>query len=216
MRESISFGPWRNSFAEAYHPPHLEALVRDKYDSHCRTLKDIVKTFPLGKLTVEALRGVSLNISQESLSPLQRPSGSGKTTLLNQIGCVDQPTKGNVFISGQSTSSLSERELTALRLNKIGFIFQTFNLMSVLDVYQNVNSHSSSRRTLCGRREARVMKLLADVGSPSSVFTRPNELSEVSDNALRLHEHWSLIRKLSWLTNPLLTSIRWATESSKC
>ena len=141
-------------------------------------LKDIVKTFPLGKLTVEALRGVSLSISQGEFVSIAGPSGSGKTTLLNQIGCVDQPTKGNVFISGQSTSSLSERELTALRLNKIGFIFQTFNLMSVLDVYQNVElplllqgGHSA------GEREARVMKLLADVGLTEQRLQRPNELS---------------------------------------
>ena len=102
------------------------------------SVQDVVKDFPLGKLVVHALRGVSVEIESGDFVTIAGPSGSGKTTLLNQIGCVDVPTSGIVQIAGQTTSNLSEKKLTELRLHKLGFIFQTFNLVSVLNVAQNV------------------------------------------------------------------------------
>ena len=102
------------------------------------SVQDVVKDFPLGKLVVHALRGVSVEIESGDFVTIAGPSGSGKTTLLNQIGCVDVPTSGIVQIAGQTTSDLSEKKLTELRLHKLGFIFQTFNLVSVLNVAQNV------------------------------------------------------------------------------
>src|SRR5438105_38973 len=102
------------------------------------SIRDVVKEYTLGKVVVPALRGVSLEVQSGEFISIAGPSGSGKTTLLNLIGCVDVATKGTVEVAGKSTSSLSERELTRLRLNTLGFIFQSFNLVSVLTVFQNV------------------------------------------------------------------------------
>src|SRR6185437_11290301 len=87
---------------------------------------------------VKALQGVDLKIDTGEFTTIAGPSGSGKTTMLNLIGCVDVATKGTVRIDGQSTGELSDKALTNLRLHKIGFIFQSFNLVAVLNVQQNV------------------------------------------------------------------------------
>ncbi len=101
-------------------------------------LRTVVKEYPLGKLTVRALESVDLTIEKGEFTVIAGPSGSGKTTLLNMVGCVDVPTSGTVLIDGQSTSALNDRQRTNLRLNKLGFIFQTFNLIPVLTAAQNV------------------------------------------------------------------------------
>src|SRR5512145_3444655 len=102
------------------------------------SVKDVSKIYTLGKTEVPALRGVSLEVEQGEFLAVAGPSGSGKTTLLNLVGCVDTPTAGTVVVAGQDTAKLSERALTELRLRTIGFIFQSFNLVSVLTVFQNV------------------------------------------------------------------------------
>src|SRR5205814_8464474 len=102
------------------------------------TVKDAVKDYELGKTVVHALRGVSLEVGEGEFLSIAGPSGSGKTTLLNLIGCVDTPTSGTVEVAGKDTRQLSERQLTDLRLHTIGFIFQSFNLVSVLSVLQNI------------------------------------------------------------------------------
>src|SRR5204862_5711167 len=89
------------------------------------SVKDAVKNYTLGKVVVPALRGVSLDVGAGDFISIAGPSGSGKTTLLNLIGCVDTPTSGIVEVAGKNTRELSERELTDLRLNTIGFIFQS-------------------------------------------------------------------------------------------
>jgi putative ABC transport system ATP-binding protein len=101
------------------------------------SVKDAVKNYTLGKIVVPALRGVTLEVGAGEFMSIAGPSGSGKTTLLNLIGCVDTPTSGTVEVAGKNTRELSERQLTDLRLNTIGFIFQSFNLVSVLTVFQN-------------------------------------------------------------------------------
>jgi len=106
------------------------------------------------------------------------PSGSGKTTLLNLIGCVDTATSGTVLVDGNDTRHLSDRKLTDLRLNTLGFIFQSFNLVSVLSVFQNVEFPLLLQRRLSkSERRDRVMSLLEQVGLASHVDHRPNELS---------------------------------------
>ncbi len=102
------------------------------------SIQNATKDYRLGKVVVPALRGVSLEVSQGEFLSIAGPSGSGKTTLLNLIGCVDTATTGRVEVAGRDTAKLSERELTRLRLNTIGFIFQSFNLVGVLDVYRNI------------------------------------------------------------------------------
>ena len=141
-------------------------------------LTNAVKEYPLGKLVVKAVRGVDLSIERGEFTAISGPSGSGKTTLLNLIGCVDVPTSGTVQIDGQSTSALSDRQLTDLRLHKIGFIFQSFNLINVLDVYQNVEFPLLLQGELsAGDRKKRVEEMVEKVGLTPQIKQRPNELS---------------------------------------
>jgi putative ABC transport system ATP-binding protein len=142
------------------------------------SVRDAVKNYTLGNVVVPALRGVTLDVVAGDFISIAGPSGSGKTTLLNLIGCVDTPTSGIVEVAGKDTRKLSERELTDLRLHKIGFIFQSFNLVSVLTVFQNVELPLLLQRTLTGgERTRRVVALLEKVGLREHSAHRPSELS---------------------------------------
>ncbi len=142
------------------------------------SVKDAVKNYTLGNVVVPALRGVTLDVVEGDFIAIAGPSGSGKTTLLNLIGCVDTPTSGSVEVEGKDTRRLSERQLTTLRLHTIGFIFQSFNLVSVLSVFQNVELPLLLQRRLSGSERAqRVMSLLDRVGIREYANHRPSELS---------------------------------------
>jgi putative ABC transport system ATP-binding protein len=142
------------------------------------SVKSAVKEYTLGKVVVPALRGVSLDVHEGEFLSIAGPSGSGKTTLLNLIGCVDTPTSGTVAVAGQDTSKLSERALTSLRLHTIGFIFQSFNLVPVLSVFQNVELPLLLQRQLSKtERSSRVLGLLERVGLRDYGKHRPTELS---------------------------------------
>ena len=141
-------------------------------------VENVSKIYRLGKTEVPALRDVSLEVHHGEFLSIAGPSGSGKTTLLNLIGCVDTPTRGRVRVDGRDTLELSERALTDLRLHRIGFIFQTFNLVPVLSVFQNVEfplllQGGATRK----ERHERVMKLLEGVGLATHSRHRPSELS---------------------------------------
>jgi len=141
-------------------------------------VRDVTKDYLLGKTQVHALRGVSLTVDQGEFLAVAGPSGSGKTTLLNLIGCVDTPTTGQVEVAGQDTSRLTERALTDLRLHQIGFIFQSFNLVQVLSVFQNIEFPLLLQGGLTkAERAARVRGLLEAVGIPEYGRHRPSELS---------------------------------------
>jgi putative ABC transport system ATP-binding protein len=142
------------------------------------SVENVSKDYMLGKTVVPALRGVTLSVERGEFLSIAGPSGSGKTTLLNLIGCVDTPTSGTVVVNGQDTSRLSERALTDLRLRTLGFIFQSFNLVSVLSVFQNVEyplllQGGTTRR----ERADRVLALLDAVGIKAYARHRPSELS---------------------------------------
>jgi len=142
------------------------------------SVKDAVKNYTLGNVVVPALRGVTLDVVEGDFIAIAGPSGSGKTTLLNLIGCVDTPTSGTVEVEGKDTRRLSERQLTTLRLHTIGFIFQSFNLVSVLSVFQNVELPLLLQRQITGAERAkRVMALLEKVGLREHASHRPSELS---------------------------------------
>jgi len=100
--------------------------------------KGIWKTYKLDATEIHALRGLNINVDKGEFVSIMGPSGSGKSTLLNMIGCLDTPTKGDLIIDGKKTSSMSEGELTQVRAEKIGYIFQTFNLLPALSVRDNV------------------------------------------------------------------------------
>jgi len=137
-------------------------------------LENIVKTYPMGKRELTVLRGITLNIEQGELVAVMGPSGSGKTTLLNLIGCLDKPTSGKYYLDGREVSQLSGNELAAIRGQKIGFIFQTFNLLSRLTALANVELGMTYAG---GVNRQRAIEALAKVGLSDRVNHRPVELS---------------------------------------
>ncbi|MBL8965867.1 MAG: ABC transporter ATP-binding protein [Spirochaetaceae bacterium] len=141
-------------------------------------LTDVTKHYMLGETRVDALRGVSLGIEKGEFTAIAGPSGSGKSTMLHMFGCIDLPTSGKVVIDGTEVDRLSDQELTRYRRVKIGFIFQSFNLIPVLNVYENIEFPLLLRRDLspADRRE-RVMRLVKEVGLEDRLRNKPNELS---------------------------------------
>ncbi|MFC1669000.1 ABC transporter ATP-binding protein [Spirochaetota bacterium] len=143
-------------------------------------MKNIIKDYPLGETTVHAVRGVDLTVEEGSFFSIIGPSGSGKTTLLNIIGCIDHPTKGTVKIGGEDITELNDRELTNIRLYKVGFIFQTFNLIPVLNLLENVEFPlllmKDRKFTKKGMR-MRAEELIEGVGLKEHMHHRPGELS---------------------------------------
>jgi putative ABC transport system ATP-binding protein len=141
-------------------------------------LKQVVKDYPLGKTTVHALRDINLEIKKGEFTAVAGPSGSGKTTLLNLVGCVDVATHGSVVVAGQDTGTLSQKKLTNLRLHNLGFIFQSFNLIPVLNVFDNVEFPLLLKKDMTkGERRKRVLDLVDKVGLTEQLVQRPGELS---------------------------------------
>ena len=139
---------------------------------------NIKKNYQLGKTVVNALKGINLTIQEGDFLSIIGASGSGKTTLLNIIGCIDCPTEGNLQISGQPICSMNDNEITNLRLNKIGFIFQTFNLIPVLNVIENVEFPLLLMNKFTKDEiKARSEKFIDEVGLKSFIKHRPFELS---------------------------------------
>jgi putative ABC transport system ATP-binding protein len=141
-------------------------------------VRGIVKTYDLGKAKVNALRGVDFAVERGEFATIAGPSGSGKSTLLNIIGCLDRPDRGEVWIDGTEVSSLAEKSLDALRLSTIGFVFQSFNLIPVLNVYENIELPLLIRRDITrGERRKRVERFMEEVGLGAQLRQRPSELS---------------------------------------
>jgi putative ABC transport system ATP-binding protein len=139
-------------------------------------INSVTKVYGEGPARVDALRGVSLSIEAGEFTVFRGPSGSGKTTLLNQIGCLDAPTEGDLVIDGQSTKSLSSRALSKLRSEKIGFIFQSFNLIPVLSAQENVELALELAHA-AGDHPAQARAILEQVGLKGLEHRRPNQLS---------------------------------------
>ncbi|MEI6876706.1 MAG: ABC transporter ATP-binding protein [Spirochaetota bacterium] len=141
-------------------------------------LKGVKKEYMLGQTRVEALRGVDLSIDRGEFLAIAGPSGSGKSTMLNMFGCIDKPTEGSVRIDGTEIEGLSDKELTRYRREKIGFIFQSFNLIPVLNVYENIEFPLLLRRQLSKKeRERIVMRFIEEVGLGDRIRNKPYELS---------------------------------------
>lgn len=142
-------------------------------------LTDVTKIYMLGSVEVPAVRGVSFAIEEGDFISVAGPSGSGKTTILNMIGCIDTPTRGAVEIEGTATSGLSDREITDLRHKVIGFIFQSFNLVPVLNVFENVEFPLLLGKEQMEKGEKRewIEYLIEEVGLKEWSKHRPNELS---------------------------------------
>ncbi len=143
-------------------------------------MKNIKKDYPLGETVVHALRGIDLSVEEGGFISIIGPSGSGKTTLLNLIGCIDIPTEGSVKIANEEITALDDKKLTNIRLFKVGFIFQTFNLIPVLNLLENVEfplllmKHKNwSKAEVRSRAE----QCIEEVGLRDFMEHRPAELS---------------------------------------
>jgi putative ABC transport system ATP-binding protein len=142
-------------------------------------LVNTVKIYPLGKTEVHAVKGVSFDITKGDFISIAGPSGSGKSTILNLIGCIDVPTRGTVEIEGRVTGGLTDREITVLRHQVIGFIFQSFNLVPVLNVYENVEFPLLLGKDKVSKKERTdwINFLIEEVGLSDWRRHKPNELS---------------------------------------
>ena len=139
--------------------------------------EDLSKSYVLGKRKVQALSDLNLQVSAGEFVAIMGPSGSGKTTLLNVLGCLDKPTSGSVLLDGVNVAKLPESDLYKIRRNKIGFVFQTYNLMPYLNARENVElpmEHSAKSK---GERKRRANELLGMVGLSGREAHRPRHLS---------------------------------------
>ena len=138
---------------------------------------DLHKDYKIGKVLFPALRGIDIKIANGEFTAIAGPSGSGKTTLLNIIGCLDVPTKGKILIDGTNVNDLGSKEKANLRKNRIGFVFQTFNLIPVLTAYENVEIPLILLDVEQGKRKQKIVELLEEVGLGEYIDRRPNEMS---------------------------------------
>ncbi len=137
----------------------------------------LYKDYKVGKVLFPALRGIDMKIDDGEFTAIAGPSGSGKTTLLNIIGCLDVATKGEVMINGTNINELTARDKAELRKKKIGFVFQTFNLIPVLTAYENVEMPLILLDMPAEQKKEKVVSILKEVGLEDYLHRKPNEMS---------------------------------------
>lgn len=141
------------------------------------SLQDVVRTYIMGDNEVRALRGVSFDIEQGEFVSIMGPSGSGKSTCMNMIGCLDRPTSGIVKINGRETAKMNEKELSILRNQTIGFVFQQYHLISSMNVIENVMLPLKYQKVDRNKRHERAIAALESVGLAERIHHKPHELS---------------------------------------
>jgi len=150
-------------------PAHLKPIIQ---------LVDVYKEYTVGNISTMALKGASFQIFKGQLIAIMGPSGSGKTTLLNMIGLLDRPTKGHIFFDGFDVSKLNDKTLANLRNTKLGFVFQTFNLINRLSVFENIELPLIPKGIPRKVRAEMVREALAKAGGDESwLRKKPNQLS---------------------------------------
>jgi len=140
-------------------------------------LRNVWKIYRMGEVEVPALRGLNLKIYPNEFLAIMGPSGSGKSTALNMIGCLDIPTKGEIYLDGENIATLTESDLATIRGKKIGFVFQQFNLMPSLNALENVMLPMIFQGYSYAEREERAEKLLKMVGLEDRAMHKPAEMS---------------------------------------
>jgi len=138
--------------------------------------RDLTKIYKMGEIEVQALRGVSFNIKRGEALSIMGPSGSGKSTMMNTLGCLDKPTSGEYILDGESVGEMNDDQLASVRNRKVGFVFQSFNLLSRLTALGNVELPLRYAGLTEGRRE-RAQAALEAVGLKDRMTHRPYELS---------------------------------------
>ena len=153
--------------------------VEDKVDSKdvLLELKDLYKIYTMGSVELQALRAIDLTIEKAEFIAIMGTSGSGKSTLMNIIGCLDKPTKGNYILEGLDIKNKSEDELSYIRNQKIGFVFQSFNLIARTSAVRNVELPMIYAKMNATDRHERAKELLEKVGLGDRIHHMPNELS---------------------------------------
>lgn len=145
-------------------------------DKHVIEVKDLTKVYQMGEIEVHALRGVSFTVRSGEVLAIMGPSGSGKSTLMNMIGCLDVPSDGEYYLEGELVSTLKDDQLAEVRNQKIGFVFQTFNLLPRATALANVELPLRYAGTN-GSRKTKAQEALESVGLGERIYHRPNELS---------------------------------------
>ncbi|MHB8778648.1 MAG: ABC transporter ATP-binding protein [Anaerolineales bacterium] len=138
--------------------------------------RELTKTYKMGEIEVQALRGVSFNIKRGEILSIMGPSGSGKSTVMNTLGCLDRPTSGEYILDGESVADMDDDQLASVRNRKVGFVFQSFNLLSRLTALGNVELPLRYAGLTEGRRD-RAKAALEAVGLSDRMTHRPYELS---------------------------------------
>jgi putative ABC transport system ATP-binding protein len=151
--------------------------LKEKEKKPIIELRDVWKIYKMGEVEVPALRGLNLKVYPEEFIAIMGPSGSGKSTAMHMIGCLDIPTKGKVFLDSEDISTLEESDLAQIRGRKIGFIFQTFNLMPGLTAMENVMLPMIFQDVPLEKREKIAKDLLKKVGLKHRLNHKPTELS---------------------------------------
>lgn len=140
-------------------------------------LKDVWKIYPMGKTEVQALRGMTFKVNKGEFVAIKGPSGSGKSTAMNLVGCLDTPTKGHIYLDGKDISLMQESELAQVRGQKIGFVFQKFNLITTLTAMENVMLPLVFQNIPIEEQRKKAKEILTFLGMEERMDHKPGELS---------------------------------------